>query len=86
MTVGAEALASAVARETVRAAGARWLTIGVVTAFGSNQITATIDGAPVANIRRISSWTAPAASDVGLFAVVRGSSSVQYVGLGKITP
>lgn len=66
--------------------GGRWFVLGVVTAFASNQITATIDGASITGIRRIASWTTPAATDVGLFAVVRGSKSVQYIGVGKITP
>jgi hypothetical protein len=83
---GHQELADAMARRVAEAADARWLVIGVVTAFAANKITATIDGASITDIRRVASWTTPAATDVGLFGVVRGSSSVQYIGIGKITP
>lgn len=79
-------LATAVAQKTTKAAEARWLVTGVVTGYATGVITATIDGATIGNIRRVSTWVTPAAADVGLFAVVRGTSSVQYVGIGKITP
>lgn len=84
--IGIDLLATAVASETARAASARWLTLGVVTAYATGRITATIDGASVADIRRLASWATPAVGDTAVFAVVRGTSSVQYVGIGKITP
>jgi curli biogenesis system outer membrane secretion channel CsgG len=79
-------LADALARQTDRAASARWLVIGQVTGFSANRITATIDGISIGNIRRCATWVAPAYPDVALFAVIRGTSSVQYIGIDKITP
>lgn len=80
------ALANAIAIADAAAAGSRWLTIGTVTAYSGGRITATIDGASVANIRRCTTWVTPANGDVALFAVVRGSASVQYIGIDKIAP
>lgn len=82
---GADEMADAMSRHVDSAASARWFVTGIVTAFATNQITATIDGASIAGIRRVASWTTPAVNDVGLFAVLRGTSSVVYVGVGKIT-
>jgi hypothetical protein len=85
MSSPADELATAVTREMVRAAEARWLTTGVVTAYTAARITATIDEASIGNICRVSTWATPAAGDVALFAIVRGTSSIHYVGIGKIT-
>lgn len=59
---------------------------GVVTAFSSGLITATIDDVTVTGIHRISTYTTPAAGNVVLFAVSRTTAkSIEYVALGVIT-
>lgn len=68
-----------------RARGARWCTTGVVTAYTGGLITATVDGGPVPNIRRVTtSYPTPAVGHVVLLAVVRGTRAVQYVAIGPI--
>lgn len=79
-------LADAVAEMFTEARDARAHTTGVVTAYSGGLITATVDGGPVTGIRRIpGSYPSPTAGDVVLLAVVRSTSSVQYVALGVIT-
>jgi hypothetical protein len=80
-------LAHALARQTADAADARWFTIGPVTAYSGNRLTVTIDGASVANINRCAAYTSPVpGTDTALIAVVRSSSSVQYIAVDKIAP
>lgn len=70
--------------EIEKAGQARWFKTGVVTAYATT-ITATIDGVSVDGIHRIAvSYPTPAVNDVALFAVVRGTRSVQYVAIGVI--
>jgi hypothetical protein len=76
-------LADALLTRAALAADARWFCVGVVTAYSAGGITATIDGATVAGIRRASPWT-PQAGQVALFAVARTGTAVTYFGLGDI--
>jgi len=69
-----------------RARRAPWCKVGVVTAFSGGVITATIDGASVTDIHRVAiAYPTPTNGDVALFAVIRGTSAVQYVAVGVIT-
>ena len=69
------------------ARNARAFKSGTVTAYnaGTGDITATIDGGSIEEIRRVSTYTTPANGDNALFAVVRGDTAVQYVAIGVIT-
>jgi hypothetical protein len=79
-------VAEAIEGRSRRAKDVRWLVVGVVTAYAANRITATIDGTSISNIRRCSTWTTPLVNDVALFGVIRGTSSVTYVGIDRIIP
>lgn len=80
---GPQALATALRVWLVAAADARWFAVGVVTAYSSGRVTATIDGATVAGIGVVAPWI-PAVGQVALFGVLRTGASVSYFGLGDI--
>lgn len=69
--------------KVTKAAAAAWCKPGVVTAYLGGEITATIDGASVTGIKKLSGYATPVAADVAMFLVIRGTRAIQYVAIGK---
>lgn len=87
MSRAAADAANAILAKVRSAAEIRWLTIGSIASGGAvdpNQLSLVIDGQTVTKVRRLASYASPVAYDVVLVGVVRGTSSVQYLAIGKI--
>lgn len=80
--MSASELAKAIGNRVQAASEQRWLAIGVVVTVGTSSLAVQIDGNLLTGLRKVSTV---AAGDIVLVGIVRGSTSVQHVVIGKIT-